>query len=93
MNGANYAMYPPRVRTYKPAGEWNHAMLIVNGNKVTQILNGQIVVEYEKYSDEWNKRRNSGKWTDYPNWGKFDEGHIALQNPVIIRIPFIPILK
>ncbi|HOK25844.1 MAG TPA: DUF1080 domain-containing protein [Bacteroidales bacterium] len=80
VNGANYAMYPPRVKPYKRVGEWNHAMLIVNGNKVTQILNGEIVVEYEKYSDEWNKLRNSGKWNDYPDWGKFDEGYIALQN-------------
>lgn len=80
INGANYAMYPPKVKPYKPVGEWNHAMLIVNGNKVTQILNGQVVVEYEKYSDEWNKLRNSGKWIDFPDWGKYDEGHISLQN-------------
>jgi len=80
INGANYAMYPPKAKPYKPVGEWNHAMLVVNGNKVTQILNGQIVVEYEKYSDEWNKLRNSGKWANFPDWGKFDEGHIALQN-------------
>ncbi|NSW93429.1 MAG: DUF1080 domain-containing protein [Bacteroidales bacterium] len=80
INGANYAMYPPKAKPYKPVGEWNHAMLIVNGNKVTQILNGEIVVEYEKYSDEWNKLRNSGKWVDYPDWGKFDEGYISLQN-------------
>jgi len=37
-------------------------------------------VEYEKYSDEWNKLRNSGKWSEYPDYGKFDKGHIALQN-------------
>jgi hypothetical protein len=78
--GANYAMYPPRVRPFKPVGEWNQLFLMVNGNKVTQILNGEVVVEYEKYSEEWMKLRNSGKWTDYPDYGKFDEGHIALQN-------------
>ena len=78
--GANYAMYPPKVKPFKPAGEWNQLFLMVKGNKVTQILNGEIVVEYEKYSEEWMKLRNSGKWTDYPDYGKFDEGHIALQN-------------
>lgn len=78
--GANYAMYPPKTRPFKPVGEWNHALLIVDGNHVTQVLNGEIVVEYEKYSDEWTKLRNSGKWSDYPDYGKFDEGHIALQN-------------
>ena len=79
-SGASYAMYPAKVKAFKPVGEWNHLFLYVMGNKVTQILNGQVVVEFEKYSDEWNKLRNSGKWTDFPDWGKFDEGHISLQN-------------
>ncbi len=78
--GANYAMYPPKAKPFKPVGEWNQLFLMVDGNKVTQILNGEIVVEYEKYSDEWMQLRNSGKWTSYPDYGKFDEGHIALQN-------------
>jgi len=80
VNGANYAMYPPMSKPYKPLGEWNHAFLVVNGNKVTQILNGVVVVEYEKNSEEWIKLRNSGKWADYPDYGKYDEGHISLQN-------------
>jgi hypothetical protein len=80
INGANYAMYPPKVKPFKPVGEWNHALLVVNGNKVTQILNGEVVVEYEKYSDEWTRLRNSGKWSDYPDYGKYDEGNISLQN-------------
>jgi hypothetical protein len=78
--GANYAMYAPKADASKPIGEWNHALLVVDGNKVTQILNGKIVVEYEKYSDEWMELRNSGKWNAFPDWGKYDEGHIALQN-------------
>jgi len=79
-SGASYAMYPAKVKAAKPVGEWNHLFIYVRDNKVTQILNGQVVVEFEKYSDEWNKLRNSGKWTDFPDWGKYDEGHISLQN-------------
>lgn len=78
--GANYAMYPPKAKPYKNLGEWNRVLLVVNKNKVTQILNGQVVVEYEKYSDEWEKLRKSGKWASYPDYGKYDEGHISLQN-------------
>ncbi len=78
--GANYAMFPPRVKPFKPVGEWNRLLIVVKGNKVTQILNGEVTVEYEKYSDEWTKLRNSGKWADYPDYGKYDEGHISLQN-------------
>ena len=73
-------MYPPKVKPYKPIGEWNQVLLIVNHNKVTQLLNGKVVVEYEKYSDEWKQLRSSGKQRDYPDYGKLDEGHIALQN-------------
>jgi hypothetical protein len=78
--GANYAMYPPKTRPYKPLDEWNHILLMVDGNKVTQMLNGEVVVEYEKYSDEWNELRSSGKWNDFPDYGKYDEGNISLQN-------------
>jgi len=80
INGANYAMYPPMKKPYKPVGEWNHLFLMVKGNSVTQILNGEIVVKYEKKSEEWNTLRNSGKWTAFPDWGKYDEGYISLQN-------------
>jgi hypothetical protein len=80
INGANYAMYPPVRKPYRAVGQWNRLFLVVNGNHVTQILNDEVVVEYEKYSEDWTKKRNSGKWTAYPDWGKFDEGHIDLQN-------------
>ena len=78
--GANYAMYPPLVKPYKALGEWNHILLVVDGNNVTQILNGEIVVKYIKNSEEWTKLRNSGKWSGFPDYGKYDEGHISLQN-------------
>lgn len=78
--GANYAMYPPMVKPYKAIGEWNNILLVVDGNNVTQMLNGKVVVKYEKNSEEWKKLRNSGKWSAFPDWGNFDEGYISLQN-------------
>ena len=80
INGANYAMYPPMAKPYKTVGEWNQLFLVVKGDKVTQMLNGKVVVEYEKNSEDWNKLRNSGKWLDFPDWGNYDEGYISLQN-------------
>lgn len=80
IHGANYAMFPPKAKTYHPIGEWNRLLLVVDRNHVTQIINGVETVSYEKYSDEWVKLRNSGKWADYPDYGKSDEGHISLQN-------------
>jgi len=48
--GANYAMHAPEVEAFKTVGEWNQMMLVVDGNFVTHVLNGEIIVEYEKYS-------------------------------------------
>ena len=80
MHGSNYAMYVAEGDFNIPVGEWNNMLLIVNNNHVTQYINGVKVWEYEKYSDDWLQRRNSGKWNDFPDYGKFDEGHISLQN-------------
>jgi len=80
LTGANYAMYPPKASPNKPIGEWNRLLLVVDGNHVTQMINGVEVVSYEKSSEEWVKLRHSGKWENYPDYGKFDEGHISLQN-------------
>jgi len=79
-HGANYAMYIPKAKPFNPAGEWNRLFLVVNGNHVTHYINGVELVSYEKYSDEWTALRNSGKWSNFPDYGKFDEGHISLQN-------------
>jgi hypothetical protein len=80
IHGANYAMYPPKAAPYHPINEWNRLLLVVDGNHVTQLINGVETVSYDKYSEDWTQRRNSGKWADYPDYGKFDEGHISLQN-------------
>ena len=80
IHGANYAMYPPKAQPWKPVGEWNRLLLVVDGNQVTQLINGVEVVSYEKYSDEWTQLRNSGKWAQFPDYGIEDEGHISLQN-------------
>ena len=79
-HGANYGMYAPSSHPYKLSGEWNRLMLICKDNEVIHIINGVEVVRFVKYSDEWNELRNSGKWSDFPDYGKFDEGNISLQN-------------
>lgn len=80
INGANYAMYPPIAKPSRAVGEWNQLLLVVNGNVVTQMINGVVIVKYEKNTEEWKKLRNSGKWSSFPDWGNYDEGHISLQN-------------
>lgn len=77
---ANYAMNPAPTAVPNPAGEWNHARIVVNNGHVEHWLNGKKVVEYELYSDDWNKRKMSGKWKDVPTYGQSKKGHITFQN-------------
>lgn len=77
---ANYAMNPAPTAVPNPAGEWNHARIVVNNGHVEHWLNGKKVVEYELYSDDWNKRKMSGKWKDVLTYGQSKKGYITFQN-------------
>lgn len=77
----DYAMYiaPPN-KALKPAGEWNNARILFTKQKVEYWLNGTITVSFVPWSDDWTKRRNSGKWEAFPDYGKARTGLIALQD-------------
>jgi len=80
LSGANYAMHPAENKELKPVGEWNSARILVDHGHVEHWLNGQKVVEYELWSEDWKSRVESGKWKDYPGYGSAGKGHIALQD-------------
>lgn len=77
---ANYAMHTAPTAHPKPAGEWNHARIVVDQGHVQHWLNGEKVVEYDLWTDDWKKRKESGKWKDAPGYGMSKVGHIALQD-------------
>lgn len=78
--GSDYAMYAPLSDVTHPAGEWNSARILVCGPHVEHWLNGQKVVEYELWSDDWKQRVAACKWKDRPDYGMRKAGHIALQD-------------
>lgn len=77
---ANYAMHTAPTAHPKPAGQWNHTEIIVNNGHVQHWLNGEKVVEYDLWTDDWKKRKAEGKWKDAPGYGMSKSGHIALQD-------------
>ena len=79
-SGANYAMHVPQNAKVNPIEAWNTTKIIVNGSHVEHWLNGTKVVEYELWSDDWNKRKEAGKWKDHPRYGMEKSGHIGLQD-------------
>lgn len=78
--GANYDMHPVPADAANEAGEWNTGRIVANGAHVEHWLNGDKVVEYELWSDEWNTLIQESKWIDYPHYGSREVGHIALQD-------------
>jgi hypothetical protein len=78
--GSNFALHAPTRDVSKPAGEWNRARLVVNGPNVEHWLNGEKIVEYELWSDDWKHRVQASKFKDMPRYGLMRTGHIALQD-------------
>jgi hypothetical protein len=78
--GACYDLYAPSKDVTKPVGEWNHLRIRVDGPQVTHWMNGEKVVEYELWSDDWNERVANSKHREHPKFGTFRSGPICLQD-------------
>jgi len=79
--GSDYAMYLPNdKKKLKPVGEWNSSKIVFNKGHVEHWLNGEKILEFEAWTDEWNKKKTQGKWKDYPDYGSAKKGRIALQD-------------
>ncbi len=78
--GSDYAIYPSPPGVVKPAGEWNQARIVVNGDQVQHWLNGVKVVEYQLGSADWAARVKASKFAQWPNYGLAKTGYIALQD-------------
>ena len=77
---ADYAMYLPNEKKKVNIRDWNSSMIKFTEANAEYWLNGEKVLEFEPWSDDWNKRRNSGKWDQYPDYGKAKKGKISLQD-------------
>lgn len=80
--GADYAMYTADESKKKlnPAGEWNTSRIVFTEERAEYWLNGEMLLSFEPWSDDWKAKRNSGKWKNAPDYGKFRSGYIALQD-------------
>ncbi|MEA1876475.1 MAG: DUF1080 domain-containing protein [Bacteroidota bacterium] len=79
-SGSNYDVHPPKLGQVKTLDQWNTTRIIVKGPHVEQYLNGRKVVEYDMWTDEWYEMKANSKWKNADGYGKFKEGHIALQD-------------
>ncbi len=82
LTASDYSMYTANleVKKLKAVGEWNTSRIVFTKAKVEHWLNGDKLLEFVPWSKEWEERRNSEKWKDYPDYGKAKKGYIGLQD-------------
>lgn len=79
--GSLYALYPRAKAAAKPVGEWNTMRLRVQGGRVQNWLNGELAVEAEIGSADWNRRVAGSKFAKFQQtFGKVPSGPILLQD-------------
>lgn len=80
--GVDYAMHLPDAAKMRlnPQGEWNNSRIVYDNGHVEHWLNGEKILEFDAYTDEWFALKNSGKWADAPEYGLARRGVICLQD-------------
>lgn len=80
--GVDYAMHLPDYSkmNVNPVGEWNSSKIVFDNGHVEHWLNGKKILEFEAWTDDWFKRKGSGKWSHAPEYGLSNEGVICLQD-------------
>lgn len=79
---ALYDLIPADPQNTKPAGEWNSAEILVYDGTVVHRQNGETVLEYHLWTDDWYAKVADSKFPELnPDWADVAKsGYIALQD-------------
>ena len=78
--GALYDIEVPPDGALKPVGEWNTAVVRFTGSEIEHWLNDKLVSESSYGDDAWKAKVAASKFKQWPLFGTFATGHIALQD-------------
>jgi hypothetical protein len=78
--GSLYDMIQATPGAVKPAEQWNTAEIVSNNGKLDFYLNDVHVVDTHIFDDNWKKMIAKSKFKEWPAFGTFKDGHIALQD-------------
>ena len=80
--GVDYAMHLPDYSKMhvNPVGEWNNSRIVFDNGHVEHWLNGEKILEFEAWTDDWFEKKGSGKSGHAPEYGLSNEGVICLQD-------------
>jgi len=79
--GSLYDLIPAVPQNAKGAGEWNHVKVTIFKGTVIHWMNGENVVEYHLWTQDWKDMVGKSKFKDWPNFvDPASEGYIGLQD-------------
>jgi hypothetical protein len=78
--GNLYDLVAGKEGAVKPVGEWNQAEIVSNNGRLDLFLNGVNVVSTTLWDDNWKQMVAKSKFKEWPDFGTYKEGHIALQD-------------
>ena len=80
--GSLYDLIPAVPQNAKPFGEWNQVEIIVKDGSVSHIQNGEEVLSYQLWTEEWDEMVANSKFPDLnPDWHKVAKsGYFGVQD-------------
>jgi len=82
--GSLYDLIPAKPQNANPVGEWNQVSILVYRGTVVHNQNGENIVEYHLWTDDWKERVRNSKFKDWDNFlnagGDDKKGYIGLQD-------------
>jgi hypothetical protein len=80
--GTLYDLIPADPQNAKGAMEWNSAEIMVYEGTVAHFMNGEVVLEYHLWTDEWNNKIANSKFPEFnPDFADVAKtGYICLQD-------------
>jgi len=79
--GSLYDLIPAVPQNARPVGEWNTVNIMVYKGTVVHTQNGENVLEYHLWTDQWNEMCANSKFAEMPEFvNTAQEGYIGLQD-------------
>lgn len=78
--GSLYDLIPAKPQNAHPYGEWNSVKIVADGAKIEHWQNGEKVLEYELWTNEWYEMIRNSKFASHPEFGDARKGYIGLQD-------------
>lgn len=75
-----YDLIPAQPQNTRPFGEWNSIRIKSDGSTIQHWQNGEKVVEFERWTENWFDMLHESKFNCYPEFGAIRKGHIGLQD-------------